>query len=362
MTTFDLSGIDSHQYPFLRFYAGFANSDGSTTPLLRSWGLTYTPPPDLAISPRTFTTGAESVNVNTPLEVTLGIHNIGSRSSAGWIASIFFADDTTRRIDTTFGALAPGSAVSITPHIVAGSTSGVKTLVANVTPASPSNDLLPENNIAFRTVMVTDVVAVSEISILADGRPIRRGDYLPSSPAITIEVPAYQSNLGFDPSTLPVTIDGAVLGAEPASEFAPGTVLYKPVLGDGEHLLEVFSGIERLPSQVLFRAEFTVSATARILNPFAYPNPFSSATSFTFKLTGARAPDELDIKVYTLAGRMIRHLAVDPSGLRIGFNIIPWDGRDEAGDEIANGTYLYRVTVREGNQSATEMQRLTKLR
>ena len=51
-------------------------------------------------------------------------------------------------------------------------------------------------------------------------------------------------------------------------------------------------------------------------------------------------PDELDIKIYTIAGRLIRDIKLSPSQLITNFNKIYWDGRDEDGDEVGNGVYL----------------------
>ena len=51
------------------------------------------------------------------------------------------------------------------------------------------------------------------------------------------------------------------------------------------------------------------------------------------------------IKIYTVAGRLIRTLGpvfADPIPTQ---NRIPWDGRDDDGDALANGVYLYKLIV-----------------
>ena len=70
-----------------------------------------------------------------------------------------------------------------------------------------------------------------------------------------------------------------------------------------------------------------------------YPNPFSTTTQFLIRLSD-RASIRLDI--FTVSGKRIRRLEEERSG---GEEWIYWDGRDFAGDEIANGTYLYVATV-----------------
>ncbi len=71
-----------------------------------------------------------------------------------------------------------------------------------------------------------------------------------------------------------------------------------------------------------------------------YPNPVSDHTVFTFTLSREAF---IQIKIYTVTGRCIRKL--DGHGQQ-GFNQFPpegWDGRDEEGDFVANGVYLYKV-------------------
>ena len=46
-----------------------------------------------------------------------------------------------------------------------------------------------------------------------------------------------------------------------------------------------------------------------------------------------------------------------------GSGVVDWDGRDSAGDEMGNGTYLYRVEIDTGDQVVvSEMQRLVMMK
>ena len=53
------------------------------------------------------------------------------------------------------------------------------------------------------------------------------------------------------------------------------------------------------------------------------------------------------IQVMTITGKVVREITEDELGpLEIGRNNITqfaWDGRDNFGDQLANGVYLYRV-------------------
>ena len=70
-----------------------------------------------------------------------------------------------------------------------------------------------------------------------------------------------------------------------------------------------------------------------------YPNPFKTSTQFLFNLTG-RA--RIRLEIFTVSGKRIRTLDATRD---TGEAWIDWDGRDFAGDAIANGMYLYVARV-----------------
>jgi len=88
-----------------------------------------------------------------------------------------------------------------------------------------------------------------------------------------------------------------------------------------------------------------------------YPNPMQNSTHFTFKLN---KDADIDIKIYTASGNLICTLS-SISGIS-GFNMIPWNGRDEMGDPVANGVYLYKVIARSyGSGSTVKKEKIGKL-
>ena len=95
--------------------------------------------------------------------------------------------------------------------------------------------------------------------------------------------------------------------------------------------------------------EFEVDHKSTITALMNYPNPFSTQTQFVFTLTGAVIPDEFTIQIMTISGKVVREITIDELGsIHIGRNITDyrWDGRDEYGDILANGIYLYRVITK----------------
>ncbi len=86
-----------------------------------------------------------------------------------------------------------------------------------------------------------------------------------------------------------------------------------------------------------------------------FPNPFSDETSFTFIMLNDR-PAFIKIKIYTVAGRLIRVL--DNRTADVGYNEIDWDGRDAYGDKLANGLYFYKIIANDGEETTSVVERL----
>jgi hypothetical protein len=71
----------------------------------------------------------------------------------------------------------------------------------------------------------------------------------------------------------------------------------------------------------------------------ARPNPFNPRTTLAFELESAEA--RVRLAIYDVSGRRLRTLL--EGAMPAGRSEIVWDGRDEAGNDLASGTYLYRL-------------------
>ncbi len=98
-----------------------------------------------------------------------------------------------------------------------------------------------------------------------------------------------------------------------------------------------------------------------IRDVYNYPNPFSGNTTFTFQRNQA-SDAEVRIKIYTVSGRLIRE--IENFHTTDKFVRIPWDGRDQDGNIIANGTYLYKIIVKnlDGNFTKSVLGKLAVIR
>jgi hypothetical protein len=124
--------------------------------------------------------------------------------------------------------------------------------------------------------------------------------------------------------------------------YQQGSLSYQmPHLSVGQHNLSV-KAWDNANNSSLIHARVRVSAQTEleISQVMNYPNPFPEATTFYYHLS--RDADRVEIKIFTLAGRMIRLIPFSSSQAGANFSTI-WDGRDEEGDEVANGVYIYKI-------------------
>lgn len=103
-------------------------------------------------------------------------------------------------------------------------------------------------------------------------------------------------------------------------------------------------------------AEKTEIALDHVLN---YPNPFTTRTEFFFEHNQVCESLDAQIQIYTVSGKLVKTInqQVKTQGFRT--EGIEWDGKDDFGDNIGKGVYVYRLSVRTPNGDIA--QKLEKL-
>lgn len=104
---------------------------------------------------------------------------------------------------------------------------------------------------------------------------------------------------------------------------------------------------------------FQIHRTLQLVEPLNYPNPFARETTLTCELT--RPAESLTVKIYTLTGRLIKEIKREaPSG----FIQFKWDGRDDDGNEVANGVYYGKFIVKsfDDEDDHTHILKMMKLK
>ena len=106
-----------------------------------------------------------------------------------------------------------------------------------------------------------------------------------------------------------------------------------------------------------YKVSFEVVTKSSISNIVNYPNPFTTSTQFAYTLTGNEVPEFFKIQIFTVSGKIVKEITQDEIGpLRIGTHLTDykWNGTDEYGGRLANGTYLYRLVTENINGEKIE--------
>jgi len=139
-----------------------------------------------------------------------------------------------------------------------------------------------------------------------------------STPSQPVMVDEYDTNA--------LQVEGNFDGAWGVYPFGPNGTVY---VNDRPNGLFVFQAVPTGVGPPLARS---------IAMDAARPNPFSASTRLGFTLEYAA---EASLEVYDIAGRRVRTLA---RGQRAaGHHDAAWDGKDDAGREVASGVYFVRL-------------------
>jgi len=146
--------------------------------------------------------------------------------------------------------------------------------------------------------------------------------------------------LEFDGSGYPVFVTDFFTYDHGSSTKGKVEYPLQPGFSPGPHtvLIKAFDNLGLSTADTL-RFEIVEEGIFTVSDVFNFPNPFSEVTNFVFQVT-SRA--DVALSLYNVSGIEIWEAGAVAEA---GFNSILWDGRDAAGDRVANGTYLYVLKV-----------------
>ncbi|MDD2387157.1 MAG: type IX secretion system sortase PorU [Bacteroidales bacterium] len=151
----------------------------------------------------------------------------------------------------------------------------------------------------------------------------------------------------FDENTAGVTVLNKFYEST-IDDFTSGEVNYKMAgLALGPHTLKVKAWDVLNNSSEAF-TDFIVANSAELVidHIFNYPNPFSTSTDFYFDHNQPNQLLDVIIQVFTVSGKHVK--TIEDVVLSDGFRSQPihWDGKDQYGDKIGKGVYVYKIKVR----------------
>jgi hypothetical protein len=119
-----------------------------------------------------------------------------------------------------------------------------------------------------------------------------------------------------------------------------------PSIPGGLHSLKI-KAWDVLDNSSEYVLEFNVVKNDKLVldHVLNYPNPFTAKTQFWFEHNRPEQNLQVRIQIFTLTGKVVKTIkqTINDAGNRSCE--IEWDGRDEFGDKLGRGVYLYRLTV-----------------
>ena len=117
-------------------------------------------------------------------------------------------------------------------------------------------------------------------------------------------------------------------------------------LEDGLHTL-TFKAWDVYNNSSTSEIQFNVAGNdeLEITNVLNYPNPFVNYTEFWFNHNRPFETLEVQIQVFTVTGKVVwtKNQIINTDGF-LSRDIV-WDGKDDFGDRIGKGVYVYKITV-----------------
>jgi hypothetical protein len=146
--------------------------------------------------------------------------------------------------------------------------------------------------------------------------------------------------------------------------YNSGTVRY-PLqnLAPGAHTLKVRAwDISNNPSEASIDFVVKTDEKLELAHVLNYPNPFTTKTSFYFEHNQPMETFDILVHIFTISGKLVKtiHATQFLEGNRS--SAMEWDARDDFGDKIGKGVYLYRLTVRNSQgQTAEKIEKIAIL-
>jgi hypothetical protein len=364
-----LTNLNAKKYQYLRLSFNFTDSTFNTlNPIkLKYVAADYNSLPEISLGKNEFSINPDTVLQGLPVNINLEVHNYGLLNADSVNVKLYL-NNSDSSFYSKYVNLPVDSLKQITTTLSTNMLQHKNSIIAKA--FSPINEFYQFNNTAQKEFYSALDSTKPSLTVTFDGKQIANGDIISAKPKVLIQL-RDNSPFPLDTTDFSIVFDNNYLNINRPDiqySYSPypnsdAKIIWQPALKDGKHTLDILAkdATGNYTDSTSTHFVFYVYNNSGIINVYNYPDPFSNDTYFTFQLTGIQVPDELRINLYTIAGRLIRKISIPPSKLEIGFNHIYWDGRDQDGDVIANGVYLYKIIYKNGDVVKSVIQKLAKV-
>ena len=366
---FDISNVSVSKYPYIKLKMRNADSINLTPYQLRWWRLLYDPVPEGALAPNVVYKFRDTVALGETDSLAIAFKNVSEVAFTDSILVNLTVYDASNNANViAIKKLKPLNASDtavVTSNIATTTLSGSNSLYLDVNPNNNQPEQTHFNNFLYRNFTVNTDDYKPTLDVTFDGIHILNNDIVAAKPHVLVKMKDESGYLLLNDTSL-ITVqlrypDGTLKPFYFNTDtllFTPATsgsnnvasVDFTPYLTDDGTYQLIIHGKDKTGNtagNVDYMVSFEVYNKPMITNMFNYPNPFTTSTAFVFTITGSEVPQNIRIEILTITGKIVKEITKQELGssLHIGRNITDykWDGKDEYGQKLANGVYLYRV-------------------
>ncbi len=361
-------------YPRLYMRAYMEDAVLRTPPQLDRWQIYYTEVPEAVVNPFGSEFYSADVSQGDTISWKMPIENVSNTDMSDLLVDFYLYDKNNVRQNISsprFRPLPKGDTLNAVIKFSTFNYPGLNSLWLEGNPRNDQAEQYHFNNFAKINFNVNRDITNPILDVTFDGQHILNGDIVSAKPNIVIKLKDENKYLALnDTAKWNVYLkypneQERQLFFDPAQASGTGNPLLKwtpAVLPDNSFKIEynpelTDDGIYELRAQARdesfnlsgsneYRISFEVINKSTITNVMNYPNPFTTSTRFAFTLTGSVVPTAMQIQILNISGKVVREISQGELGsIHIGRNITEyaWDGKDQFGDQLAKGVYLYRV-------------------
>ncbi len=382
-----LSFISASQYPNLRLKWYSVDNITRTSAHLDYWRVLYSPVPEAALNAAAHFEFLDSLGEGQMGKLRVAIENLTPIPMDSMLVNYKIIDANNVRhplAEKRYRKLPGNDTLIADLDFDISAYHGNNFLFVEVNPNNDQPEQYHPNNLGYLPIHMEADKFNPLLDVTFDGVHILDKDIVSAKPFIKVLLRDENKFLALNDTSMlkvqmlypnqsaPVDIpmDGTICKFIPAQivngQKNEARVEFKPVLPeDGVYRLLV-SGKDKVGNlagnAVKYEVNFTVENKPSITNVLNYPNPFSTSTRFIFTMTGSEIPSQFKIQILTVTGKVIREIKKNELGdLHIGRNITDyrWDGKDEYGQMLGNGVYLYRVITSIRGESIEQRKNAT---
>jgi len=373
LDSIQLASIDASMNPFLSFEITIPAILQTTYPKVFSLSCDYRQPAELCVNYQSVFPMKDTISQGESLPFQIGVVNAGEQDAANFSVSIAVEDEQNiQRPYASFRVtkVTAGGRFDTTISITTQALRGSNKLIVTVDGPDEVHEQFKTNNSFVAPFFVIADTGRPYAQLYADGIIPMDGDFVRANPTLQIRVrdsntatwTLSQFSLSLDGQ--PIMMDDPRVAFTTANRNEDAKLEFTPSLIDGDHTIEYnvrdAVGNQAFPNTL--KTLLRVQSMATLQHVYTFPNPSAGAMAFYFLLTGKDVPEQFQIKIYSLAGRLLTQIDIVPDEIHIGYNMVRWDGRDNDGVLLANGVYFYKLVCTSQHQNTEMIAKMAILR